>query len=427
MGQPLECRVKWIEFSTSIFYTDLTYTFSDAIREYDVLLYACCNEFNGNYIVLPGEDVSSTHEVVKDFVDYVLGPSTVFFINRDIDGFSGKLYGSSLVLNKGLYNVLIDSFIKYLGLNILELNNAIKMMRRACSELANLTYFLQLYVNRGLTRKILNDWKKYVSSSCFEGNGYEELVKTCMSYYSMLLGLTTITETEQKCVSSDSLRRLIKERTVKDIKVELLDYLRRELCSGKWVLLVFPQYLKTANSKSESKPVRLMYMAKTIDELVKRLSSDGCDPTKIFIMGNQRIWDLVVNLEKLLKDKERKINITHADVEKEEVFKEIVDVNKIVIVVLQDYRKDYLTGFMRKVIEKAVKPYNIGVLVIVIPETFYDISGRNVLEKRNQQYKIEKVMEAYSGFGHRRIDKLSIFRVALLNENDLAKIVESLL
>ena len=38
MGQPLECRVKWIEFSTSIFYTDLTYTFSDAIREYDVLL-----------------------------------------------------------------------------------------------------------------------------------------------------------------------------------------------------------------------------------------------------------------------------------------------------------------------------------------------------------------------------------------------------
>lgn len=415
----VKLNVKWIEFSASIFYPDLTYTYSDAIREYDMLAYLSVRD-DSSILVLVGEDVGSDHESTKDIVDVALGSRSLFFTNSN--KFANSLASGSPILGRRLYNRLIKEFMDTVSLGLKprsakDFNNVMVWLRRACTELANLVYIIQLYINRELAGKVLSDWAKYLQIKSTSRNtlprGLEKLAFMCSEYYKSLLALALSVDHSSPAKLLEEVKQVTSKGVLQHHK--LLDYLREKIRSRNWVLIVFPQYVRISDSKS----TRLEYMAETVKNLVEKL----CCKNKVVLVSNKAIGDFPKMVEEL-KNKltSYSVNTVIYNAGEDRINQYVSDkVEVAVVLVLQDYGKKILLGVLKELKERC-----LDVIVVFIPETFYDIEDNaRILDL--EDFKVRRIVRSYYGFMSNRVEHLNLFRVLILEGEALEKILEETL
>ncbi len=391
----------------SIFYPDLTYTFSDAIREYDMLLYleAPCSK-SSSRILVPCEDVSGVSEFSKDIVDLLLGSKSLFFTSNR--GFYERLYGAALVLDEEVYELLVKGFLDFLGLEAKQLNTAVKWLRRSCSELSNLSYIMQLYVNRDFTSRVLGDWKEYLDVEDGAMEHAEKLTLMCGRYYSsliaLLLGKGTSGDLKQLIVGASKV-------VVRESMIGLLDYLKPRIGSRKWALIVLPQSI--ANLKSQ----RLSSMVKAVENIVRSL---GC-PGRIVLVSNKFIASMTSEMKRRLEKVVAEVVEYDVDNSRDGIESYVADSDYVIVLILQDYGKNYIVRVLEELVSSR-KDFT----VVFIPETFYDVSGRELLRESNGKLSVERVMETFSGFGCRDVQKLNLFRVLVLEKTDVEEMTRSI-
>lgn len=366
-----------VEFSVPIFYLDLTYSFSDAIREYDAIAVFS----NGKHrFWLCIEDLSTAREYVKSIVDLTLWSPPIQW---------------SGITPQFQYNVIpspsIAKFIKELLPNqdlkdvINRINKLLYNVRKNSQGLLNIINYSVITLSEKYLQTILGDFEKL--SDIFKDSLQETKTPEILSI-NYIIGYTkTLTGKIEESPITKLLDQEITEKKLEETISKEADY------------YIFPQ-------KVSGSPNREKHMSKIIAQFAKIAENN-----KIYIISNNAISrfvkGIVEEIPKPLRSMIKQINMEENNLADQVKIKR----ETAILIVLQDYKKN----LFKTAIEDIAENYKT-VIVLVIPEVTYQPLEKDTLEYKNGTVKIIKRVSAVGGFMLNKLENNNLTTTEILVE-----------
>ena len=342
--------------SITIFYPDLTYSFSDCAREYDALIIA---KIHNHPLILLGEEVSDFEESGKVVIDLSLWHPPVLYIFDKTT--KGRYYEEFLVP--------LRLFTKNASLTYtIQLNQMAHIWMNGY-ELFNLLFYSLLFTHYNTSRKILND----ISSMRYPQQPSLNILSELSTCLKSIIENNTVPTLDK--INSPKYMNIDAPKTASDIIAEL--------ATKEMIVYFFPQLLKEYEKSEKRKyfPINLaVLILNVLSEKVNKLYFRviGTGP------GTQYSEYILKEIKNLLVDFEINCNIKgiisrNLDETKsllvEDAHKIASETNtpSILIIVAGDYGK---RPFAKLVANIASAFRKSELTILVFPEVIYKISKK---------------------------------------------------
>jgi len=377
--------------SPTIFPYDMTYSYSDSVREYDGLVLATVRaiiestkskkktvKWKTLFFV---EDLSG-NETSKKVVDLSLGAPEVVFID---DGGKDKIMDMLVHFSFSEKKVVeifkktrVKAFIEKYG-----------KLWKYTYELHNLA-FHTLFLARSFREKIMEDFKN-LNRILKPGNEHlREIVDD-------ILGILAYANNKRPSLRSKDRERVDEPKSVK----EVLDEALKNLCRGGRVLvLIFPQMLR------EEASMRRKWQENVATELVKYIVKTVSGKVSV------RVVSYAESIEQAEEIKNKMPTYLEKEVIKEvkeevlmkKIFEEIRKHEEIIIIILQDYSKKVISKLLDNLQGKRA-------IMILANETTYDVA-KLPLEKLEKD-RFLKATTVWSEISEQTLGEISYSKILI--------------
>ncbi|MHA1595325.1 MAG: hypothetical protein ACTSXX_11385 [Candidatus Baldrarchaeia archaeon] len=393
--------------SVNIFYPDATFSYTEAIREYDALLLLkvvrkARGRTESEYYPILIEFAGKLHEASKLMVDRLLNnPQVVICGSQELCSQMREMlsFHHFILSDLGFLEKKLDDFAK----------KFIEVYKHVAEHL-NLFWFSLISLSVNNFRKILGDFARLSN-----GNLYLDYLSELGRLYKSVLDREENIELVLEDLSRIVEKIEANQKSTSELTRKIDRFLQKVKKSKqkRLTIMIYPQSIfipKNIKDTSDTSILRLKNMIKILKMLIDAIkNTDGIEYVDALIMSNRRIENLCNILAKELCGL---IDTKTAYIDENEdplvnTLKGLIttdgDIN-LLVVVLQDYKKDLFGKSLRKIVEDLNnKGKGANLALIIIPEAVFTTS-------RGEQTKRIIVVSGnfLTGISARYSDKLDI-------------------
>ncbi len=378
-----ELRIDRIVPSPTIFPYDMTYSYSDSIREYDGLALVTIEpivkdvkdeEKTDMWKTLFFIEHLSGDETSKKIVDLALGNPEIVFLSDEKNNASKRM--NMLMHFNVLSKRLSEEFARYAEKAFLSKYKRLWNYNYELHNLAFHTLLLAESYRKKIAYDVLKLREKIGTNAPIEVRETVKDIAEILAY--------AINEN----ISKNTTRNFNKPDKVKSPTVgKILEDKLKEMGHGKFLILVFPQMLRREAIK------RLKMQINTLRILIKFIISKTCSPISVRVIGydisKEQAKHIAWGIKCLNIDSEVLISDNLENL-LSKISEKIKEYDKVIIIILQDYNKNVISKMMDYVVSKTA-------LIIVTSEITYSVS---------ESYTKERLVKAYSPWFNEDSEKI---------------------